>query len=100
MSHRGAGGAVPAVATRRLTAMTLGFALSNATTGVAVLLTSVAVGRGFGAEAFGVWTLATVWAAALGAVADLGFGVLITREAAADRARAGALVGAAIAVRM
>jgi O-antigen/teichoic acid export membrane protein len=91
---------MPAVAARQLTTMTLGFVLSNLGAGAAALLTSVIVARGFGAEAFGLWVLASAWAATLCAFADLGFGTLIIRDAAASPAQAGALVGAAVGARL
>src|SRR5262249_27351805 len=45
------------------------------------------------------WTLGATWAAMLTFTLDLGFGVLLTRDAAAGTARVGAMVGGALATR-
>src|SRR5262249_40771789 len=41
---------------------------------------TVAIGRGLGVDRFGTWILSTTWASTLTTVADLGFGVLLTRD--------------------
>jgi len=40
------------------------------------------LGRGLGADRFGQWVLCTAWASLLTVAADLGFGVLLTRDGA------------------
>jgi O-antigen/teichoic acid export membrane protein len=76
------------------TAAFLGSTLARAAIGFALALV---IGRGLGADRFGEWVLCTTWASLLTVVADLGFGVLLTRDGAragapVDRLVAGALV--------
>jgi len=75
------------------------FALSNVARGAIRLGTSLVVARGLGPSAFGRWIFCMAWAATLTSVLDLGFGVLLTRDAARDR-RVGALLGSALAARL
>jgi O-antigen/teichoic acid export membrane protein len=76
------------------------FAASNVARGALALATSVVVARHLGPDAFGRWALCAAWASMLTFVLDLGFGVLLTRDVAADRARAGRLLGGALAARI
>ena len=73
---------------------------SNVARGAAAFATSVVIARTLGPDAFGRWTLCVTWAAMLTFLLDLGFGVMLTRDAAGGTAAPGALVGAALAVRM
>jgi len=75
------------------------FALSNVVRGAIRLVTSFVIARGLGAEAFGRWIFCAAWAATLTSALDLGFGVLLTRDAARDR-RAGALLIQALIARI
>jgi O-antigen/teichoic acid export membrane protein len=75
------------------------FAGSTIVRAAAAFLLSVVVARGLGAAAFGTWALCTAWAGLLTFALDLGFGVLITRDAAADRAAASRLVLLALTAR-
>jgi len=61
---------------------------------------SLALGRALGAERFGRWILCTTWASTLTVVADLGFGVLLTRDGARPEAPAGRLLASALLVRL
>jgi O-antigen/teichoic acid export membrane protein len=84
----------------RLSAAFLGSNLARAAIGFGL---SLAIGRGLGAERFGRWILCTTWASTLTVVADLGFGVLLTRDGArprTDAAEAGRLVAGALLLRM
>jgi len=73
---------------------------SNLARGAAAFVTSLLVARTLGPDTFGRWTLCVTWASMLTFLLDLGFGVLLTRDAAAGTARAGAMVGGALAARM
>lgn len=84
----------------KLSAAFLGSNLARAAIGFGL---SLALGRGLGAERFGRWILCTTWASTLTVVADLGFGVLLTRDGArprADGAEAARLVSGALLLRM
>jgi O-antigen/teichoic acid export membrane protein len=61
---------------------------------------TLAIGRGLGADRFGQWVLCTTWASLLTVVADLGFGVLLTRDGARPDAPAARLVGGALLLRL
>jgi O-antigen/teichoic acid export membrane protein len=61
---------------------------------------SLIVGRGLGADRFGQWVLCTAWASLLTVVADLGFGVLLTRDGARANAPVRRLVAGALAARL
>jgi O-antigen/teichoic acid export membrane protein len=61
---------------------------------------SLVIGRGLGAERFGQWVLCTAWASLLTVAADLGFGVLLTRDGARANAPVGRLVGGALVARL
>jgi O-antigen/teichoic acid export membrane protein len=68
----------------RIVRLSAAFLCSNlARAGIGVALALV-LGRGLGADRFGAWILCTTWASTLTIVADLGFGVLLTRDGARD----------------
>jgi O-antigen/teichoic acid export membrane protein len=73
---------------------------SNLVRGAAAFVTSLVIARTLGPDTFGRWTLCVTWASMLTFLLDLGFGVLLTRDVAAGTARAGAMVGGALAARM
>src|SRR5262245_15590664 len=79
--------------------MTAAFVASDLTRGALGFATSVIIARGLGRDEFGRWTLYATWASMLTVLFDLGFGVLLTREAARG-VRVGALVGGALAARL
>jgi O-antigen/teichoic acid export membrane protein len=85
---------------RRIVHLSAAFLGSNlARAGIGFGL-SLALGRGLGPERFGRWVLCTTWASTLTIVADLGFGVLLTRDGARPDADAGQLVTGALAARL
>jgi O-antigen/teichoic acid export membrane protein len=61
---------------------------------------SLVVGRGLGAQRFGQWVLCTAWASLLTVIADLGFGVLLTRDGARANAPVSQLVAGALIARL
>ncbi|MBZ5559108.1 MAG: oligosaccharide flippase family protein [Acidobacteriia bacterium] len=61
---------------------------------------SLVLGRALGAERFGRWILCTTWASTLTVVADLGFGVLLTRDGARPDAPAGRLLLSSLLMRL
>lgn len=75
----------------------LGSNLARAALGFALTL---AIGRGLGAHRFGQWVLCTTWASLLTVAADLGFGVLLTRDGARPGAPAARLVAGALRLRL
>jgi O-antigen/teichoic acid export membrane protein len=81
----------------RLSAAFLGSNLTRAAIGFALSFT---LARGLGAGGFGRWILCTAWASTLTVALDLGFGVLLTRDAARDDADPGRLLSDALIVRM
>jgi O-antigen/teichoic acid export membrane protein len=81
----------------RLSAAFLGSNLARAAIGFGL---SFALARGLGAERFGGWILCTAWASTLTVVVDLGFGVLLTRDAARQDAEAGRLLAGALVLRL
>lgn len=85
---------------RRIAHMGTAFLASSAVRGAIALVTSLVIARGLGRDAFGRWTLCTSVAAALTAALDLGFGVLLTREAAHGRRAIGRLVASAVGARL
>jgi O-antigen/teichoic acid export membrane protein len=87
----------PRVRIMRLSAAFLASNMTRAAIGFGVTLV---LGRGLGAAGFGRWILCTTWASSLTVIADLGFGVLLTRDAARPDAPAGRLVASALAVRL
>ena len=61
---------------------------------------TLAIGRGLGADRFGIWILCTTWASTLTTLADLGFGVLLTRDGARGDADPVRLLTGALALRL
>ena len=97
--------AVPAVAgarspVARVIQLGAGFAGSTILQAALGFATSIVVARGLGVTAFGIWTLCLAAAATLVAVLDLGFGTLLTRDAARGDPALGKLLGGALAVRL
>jgi O-antigen/teichoic acid export membrane protein len=81
----------------RLSAAFICSNLARAGTGFAL---SIVLGRGLGAARFGAWILCTTWASLVTVVADLGFGVLLTRDGARGDAPAAALLRSALLARL
>jgi O-antigen/teichoic acid export membrane protein len=79
--------------------MTAAFVASDLLRGLIAFATSVIIARGLGRDQFGRWTLYATWASGLTMMFDIGFGVLLTREAARG-GRVGSLVGGAVAARL
>jgi O-antigen/teichoic acid export membrane protein len=75
----------------------LGSSFARAALGFAL---SLVLGRGLGADRFGQWVLCTAWASLLTVLADLGFGVLLTRDGARANAPVTQLVAGALAARL
>src|SRR5262249_46558032 len=84
----------------RIAQMGATFAGSNLARSGISFLTSLAIGRALGRDMFGVWTFCLAWASTLIALFDLGFGLLLTREAAQSEREIGRLIGSAMAVRL
>src|SRR5262249_3635749 len=61
---------------------------------------TLAIGRGLGADRFGIWLLCTTWASTLTTLADLGFGVLLTRDGARADGNPIRLVTSALVLRL
>src|SRR5262245_56939672 len=89
----------PGESLARLTRMTAAFVASDLVRGAIAFATSVIIARGLGRDEFGRWTLYATWASALTVMFDLGFGVLLTREAARG-SRVGAIVAGAVVARL
>jgi len=87
----------PRTSLARLARMTAAFAASDLVRGGIGFVTSLIVARGFGRDAFGQWTLCMAWASMLTVLFDLGFGVLLTREAARGDRVGSLVVGGLIA---
>jgi O-antigen/teichoic acid export membrane protein len=81
----------------RIASMGVAFAASNVARGAIALATSLVVARGLGQDAFGQWVFCAAWASTLTTMLDLGFGVLLTRDAARDRRVCGLLSRALLA---
>lgn len=92
--------ATPEAALARIGRMGALFMGSNVARGAAAFATSLVIARTLGPDIFGRWTLCVTWAAMLTFLLDLGFGVMLTRDAASGTAPPGVLVGAALAARM
>jgi O-antigen/teichoic acid export membrane protein len=84
----------------RIVKLSAAFLGSNLARAAIAFGLSLALGRSLGAERFGRWILCTTWASTLTVVADLGFGVLLTRDGARPGAEAGRLVSGALLLRM
>lgn len=87
----------PLLRIARLSAAFLGSNLARAAIGFGL---SFALARGLGAEGFGRWILCTAWGSTLTVVADLGFGVLLTRDGAREDAEIGRLLIGALMSRL
>ena len=83
----------------RLIGMSAAFATSNFARMAISFATSLVVGRALGVDDFGRWTLCMAWASLLTSVADFGFGVLLTRDAARNDPGIGRAVAVALLVR-
>src|SRR5437764_8063242 len=83
----------------RIAHMGAALAASNVARGGIQFVTSLVVARFLGRDGFGIWTLAAAVASALTAAFDLGFGVLLTREAARAEGRIGRLLVDALVAR-
>jgi O-antigen/teichoic acid export membrane protein len=84
----------------RIVGLSAAFLCSNlARAGIGVGLALV-LGRGLGADRFGAWILCTTWASTLTIVADLGFGVLLTRDGARDDSDSVRLLAGALTWRL
>jgi O-antigen/teichoic acid export membrane protein len=84
----------------RLVVMTVAFATSNVARAAVGFATAVVIGRGLGVEGFGRWTLCMAWAGLLTTLFDVGFGVVLTRDAARADPGIARTVGAAFCVRL
>src|SRR5437899_12828012 len=71
----------------RIAQMGSALAASNVARGGIQFVTSLVIGRALGPAGFGVWAVSAAAASALTAAFDLGFGVLLTREAARGDSR-------------
>jgi O-antigen/teichoic acid export membrane protein len=82
----------------RIAHMTTALAGSDLLRGAMGLATSLVIARGLGRDDFGRWTLCMAWTSTLIGSFDLGFGVLLTREAA--RGDVGPLLSGALTTRL
>jgi len=90
----------PPPALARIVELSAAFVCSNlARAGIGFVLALV-LGRGLGAARFGGWILCTTWAATVTFAADLGFGVLLTRDGARPGAQPSLLLGASLILRL
>jgi O-antigen/teichoic acid export membrane protein len=87
-------------AIRTLAGTTAAFAVSNVLRAAVGFATVVALARGLATSQFGEWTFCMAWASTFTVVADLGFGVLLTRDAARLASPIGGLLANALAARM
>ena len=87
----------PSARIARLSAAFLGSNLARAAIGFGL---SFALARGLGTERFGRWIFCIAWASTLTVVVDLGFGVLLTRDAARAGSDAGRLLSGALVLRL
>jgi O-antigen/teichoic acid export membrane protein len=84
----------------RIVRLSTAYVSSNLARAAIAFGLSLALGRALGAERFGRWILCTTWASTLTVVADLGFGVLLTRDGARADAPAGRLLLNALLLRL
>jgi len=84
----------------RIVRLSAAFLASNVTRGAIAFALSLVAGRALGIERFGRWVLCTTWASTLTVAVDLGFGLLLTRDAARECGNAGVRCGSAIAARL
>jgi len=83
----------------QLIGMSAAFATSNVARMAISFATSLVIGRALGVDDFGRWTLCIAWASLLTSVADFGFGVLLTRDAARNDPDTGRSVAVALLLR-
>ena len=83
----------------QLIGMSAAFATSNFARMAISFATSLVVGRALGVDDFGRWTLCIAWASLLTSLADFGFGVLLTRDAARNDPGIGRAVTVALLLR-
>ena len=84
----------------RIVELSAAFIYSNLARAVIGFALTLVLGRGLGAARFGGWVLCTTWAATLTFTADLGFGVLLTRDGARRDARPPLLLSASLLLRL
>src|SRR5579872_5679901 len=87
----------------RIARTSAAFLGSNLARGAIGFGMSLVLARGLGAGRFGSWTLCMTWASTLMVIADLGFGVLLTRDGArpgTDAAEARRLLTGALILRL
>lgn len=84
----------------RIAELSAAFVCSNLARAAIGFGLTLVLGRGLGAARFGGWILCTTWAATLTFIADLGFGVLLTRDGARPGAQPPLLLAASLAWRM
>jgi len=84
----------------RIARLSAAFVCSNLARAAIGFALSLVLGRGLGAERFGGWILCTTWASMVTVAADLGFGVLLTRDGARDEIEPGGLLVAALILRV
>jgi O-antigen/teichoic acid export membrane protein len=88
-------------AVARIARLSGAFLGSNLVRGALAFALSLLVGRALGVERFGRWVLCATWASTLTVAADLGFGVLLTRDGAHGAFRSlGSLTAAALTLRL
>jgi O-antigen/teichoic acid export membrane protein len=90
---------VPASLTR-IAQVSAAFVCSNLARAAIGFALSLVLGRGLGAARFGGWILCTTWASMVTVAADLGFGVLLTRDGARGDLEPGPLLFAALILRL
>jgi O-antigen/teichoic acid export membrane protein len=90
---------VPAALTR-IARLSAAFVCSNLARAAIGFGLSLVLGRGLGASRFGGWILCTTWASMVTVAADLGFGVLLTRDGARGDTDPGRLLVAALTLRV
>jgi O-antigen/teichoic acid export membrane protein len=84
----------------RIARLSAAFVCSNLARAVIGFALSLVLGRGLGAERFGGWILCTTWASMVTIAADLGFGILLTRDGARTDTDPGGLLAAALILRV
>jgi O-antigen/teichoic acid export membrane protein len=90
----------PPGALTRIARLSAAFVCSNLARAVIGFGLSLVLGRGLGAASFGGWILCTTWASMVTVAADLGFGVLLTRDGARGKTEPGRLLVAALLLRL
>ena len=84
----------------RIVELSAAFVCSNLARAAIGFGLALVLGRGLGAARFGGWVLCTTWAATVTFVADLGFGVLLTRDGARPAAKRSLLLAASLILRL